>query len=144
MAPRPPQWSVNATAKRIEFDDGKYSTAAFKNYRDEDLEKVFNAMVGNTYIETIAVTISKVGDEASRSIREALSENVNVVEVSFTNCVLAPKRLKRILQGLVYNKDEGDVSNLSFVDCALDDRAARHFDELWVSPPPDNTMLMRR
>ncbi|GMH48898.1 hypothetical protein TrRE_jg5518 [Triparma retinervis] len=142
--PRPPEWSVNATARRIEFDDPKFSTAAFKNYRDEDLEKVFKVMGGNTIVETVNVSTCKVGDAASRSMREAFSENCNIVEASFSNCVIAPKKLKRILQGLVYNSEEGEVQDLSFVDCAIDDRGARYFDELWVSPPPDDRALMNR
>eukprot|EP00520_Triparma_pacifica_P012597 CAMPEP_0118655190 /NCGR_PEP_ID=MMETSP0785-20121206/12790_1 /TAXON_ID=91992 /ORGANISM="Bolidomonas pacifica, Strain CCMP 1866" /LENGTH=379 /DNA_ID=CAMNT_0006547899 /DNA_START=169 /DNA_END=1305 /DNA_ORIENTATION=- len=144
MAPRPPEWSVNATARRIEYDDPKFSSAVFKNYRDEDLEKVFDAIGGNSVVETVAVSTCKIGDAASRSIREAFSENCSVSEVTFCNCVIAPKRLKRILQGLVYNTEEGEVGDLSFVDCSLDDRGARYFDELWVSPPPDDKMLMRR
>ncbi|GMI46977.1 hypothetical protein TrCOL_g1182 [Triparma columacea] len=142
--PRPPEWSVNATARRIEFDDPKFSALEIKNYRDEDLEKVFNKLGGNTIVETVSVSTCKVGDAASRSIREAFSENCSILEASFSNCVIAPKKLKRILQGLVHNNEEGEVGDLSFVDCSIDDRGARYFDELWVSPPPDDRALMNR
>ena len=125
MAPRPPSWAISNTSNRIRFDEKSYVKATFKNYRDEDLIKVFEPLSDNTNVEIVRVITCKVGDASSRSMRKALSENCYISEVAFRNCTMNPKRMKRILQGIVSNAEEGELVDLSFVDCNLDDRSAR-------------------
>ena len=60
MPKRPPQWSINATAKRIEFDDSKFVNAVFRNYGDDDLCKVFGVLSKNANIENIKVQVRLV------------------------------------------------------------------------------------
>ncbi|GMH96822.1 hypothetical protein TrVE_jg14084 [Triparma verrucosa] len=142
MPKRPPQWSINATAKRIEFDDSKFVNAVFRNYGDDDLCKVFGVLSKNANIENIKVQGCKVGDAGSRAMREGLSENCSVVEFLFCDCVLGPKKFKRILQGMAAN-EELEITDLTFTNCSLDDRAIRYFDEVLITPPPDNGMICK-
>lgn len=61
MPKRPPQWSINATKKRIEFDDSKFTNALFRNYGDADLCSVFGVLSKNANVENIKVQVSGLG-----------------------------------------------------------------------------------
>eukprot|EP00518_Triparma_eleuthera_P015329 CAMPEP_0197566338 /NCGR_PEP_ID=MMETSP1320-20131121/33685_1 /TAXON_ID=91990 /ORGANISM="Bolidomonas sp., Strain RCC2347" /LENGTH=457 /DNA_ID=CAMNT_0043128427 /DNA_START=77 /DNA_END=1447 /DNA_ORIENTATION=+ len=139
---RPPSWSISATSKRIEFDDSKYTNAEFRGYRDDDLTRVFKFLGKNTNVETIKLRSCKIGDEASRSMRQGLCDNAVVSELMVYDSVVGPRKFKRILQGIAAN-EENEITDMSFVNCDLDDRSMRFFDEVLVSPPPDNEILMK-
>ncbi|GMH71154.1 hypothetical protein TrLO_g13275 [Triparma laevis f. longispina] len=142
MPRRPPQWSINATKKRIEFDDSKFTNALFRNYGDADLCSVFGVLSKNANVENIKVQGCKVGDEGSRAMREGLSDNCSVLDLMFCDSVLGPKKFKRILQGMAAN-EELEITDLTFTNCSLDDRAIRYFDEVLISPLPDNFMICK-
>ena len=98
--PRPPSWAIKNTINRVDYNDPKYTSSLITFYQDADLFALSIPLRHNTKIEVINFQNCRVGDEASRGLRDAFYENEVLEEICFTSCVIGSKKFKRLLQGI--------------------------------------------
>jgi hypothetical protein len=137
---------VSSMAKRVEFNDPKYTTGFFKLYRDQDVALVAAHLATNTNLDSLTFDSCAIGDDASRALRDGLAGNASIDTLVVTNCNLTPRRMRRLLQGLCEQledaEEESELTDLKFTSCDLDDACVRHFSSLAISPPPSDLMLL--